>query len=203
MYNKTISEDLIIPIPENVKDLCALIKSDYYRYVCKEGKCLKILKLVCINPSFAFVFFLRLSAIRWFGRPLAKVVKTLLGRKRGLMISENMPLGYGFYIAHAFGTIINPSAVIGNNCTISQFTTIGAMTGRAAVIYNDVYIGPTSCIVENIKIESNSVIGAGAVVVKNVPSGVTVAGVPAKIVSLNNSSLLISNRYPYENLICD
>ena len=81
--------------------------------------------------------------------------------------------------------VINPTAVIGNNCNISQFTTIGSNNGNAAVIGNNVYIGPSVCIVENVSIGSNSTIGAGAVVNKNIPSGVTAAGVPAKILNRN------------------
>lgn len=158
---------------------------------------------IVANPSFAFSFFLRFSSINWFGRPMMKFFKTLIGRKRGLMISEKMPIGYGFYLAHAFGVIINPSAIIGNNVTISQFTTIGSMKNTAAIIGNDVYIGPAVCVVENQVVGERSVIGAGAVVVKDIPGNVTAAGVPAVVISNNNSRRLICNRFPYENYICN
>ena len=72
------------------------------------------------------------------------------------------------------------------------------MVKSAAVCGDNVYIGPNSCIVENVIIGSDSVIGAGAVVVKDVPENCTVAGCPAKIVSRNNSDRYIVNRYPFE-----
>lgn len=194
-------DDVCIPIPRTLTDCIVLIKSDMYRY-CGYSSRSKIWREVLINPSFAFVFWLRSSSVQWIGYPVAKMIKTLIGRKRGLQISEHTPIGYGFYIAHAFGTIINPSAVIGNNCTISQFTTIGAIEGNAAVIGNNVYIGSSVCIVENIKVGSNSTIGAGAVVVKNVPDNSTVGGVPAKVISYNQPARLINNRFPYEDCIC-
>lgn len=172
-------DDVCIPIPRTLTDCIVLIKSDMYRY-CGYSSRSKIWREVLINPSFAFVFWLRLSSVQWIGYPVAKMIKTLIGRKRGLQISEHTPIGYGFYIAHAFGTIINPSAVIGNN----------------------VYIGPSVCIVENIKVGSNSTIGAGAVVVKNVPDNSTVGGVPAKVISYNQPARLINNRFPYEDCIC-
>ena len=125
-----------------------------------------------------------------------KSIKTFIGRKRCLMISEHMPIGYGLYLAHAFGIIVNPKAIIGNNCTISQFVTIGSMKGNAAKICNNCYIGPSVCIVEDVKINNDSVIGAGAVVVKDVPEAKTVAAVPAKVISNNNSKNLIQN--PWE-----
>lgn len=124
---------------------------------------------------------------------IAKLFKTLIGRKRGIMISEKMPLGYGFYLSHGFGVVVNPSAVIGNNCTISQFTTIGAVEGKAAVVGDNVYIGPNVCLVENIKIGNNTIIGAGAVVVKDVPSNTIVAGVPAEIILESHSKKYINN----------
>ena len=203
MIFKRTEIDTIVPIPESLFDAIELVKSDYYRYygnkVFSFGACLMSLMR---NPSFAFVFWLRLSSVNWFGRSLAKFIKTVIGRKRGLQISEYMPIGYGFFIAHAFGTIINPSAVIGNNVTISQFTTIGAIKGVAAIIGNNVYIGLSVCIVEKVKIWNNTSIGAGAVVLKDVPENCTVAGVPAKIISKEKKNV-INNPFQYEDRICN
>ena len=117
----------------------------------------------------------------------------MIGRKRGLMISENMSLGYGLYLSHGFGVVVNPSAVIGNNCTLSQFTTVGAVEGKAAVIGDNVYIGPSVCLVENVKIGNNSIVGAGAVVVKDVKPNSIVAGVPAKYISDSSSKKYINH----------
>ena len=55
--------------------------------------------------------------------------------------------------------IINPTAVIGNNCNLSQFVTIGAIDGNAAEIGDNVYIGPNCCLIENVRIGNNVTIG--------------------------------------------
>lgn len=191
-------DGIIIPHPESYIDCIVLAKSDFYRYYGKEASIAKMLLYSIISPFFSFNFYLRLSSYkssRWWGGIylIFKLIKTFIGRKRCLMISEDMPIGYGLYLAHAFGVIVNPKAIIGNNCTISQFVTIGSMKGNAAKICNNCYIGPSVCIVEDVKINNDSVIGAGAVVVKDVPEAKTVAGVPAKVISNNNSKNLIQN----------
>lgn len=104
-------------------------------------------------------------------------------------------IGYGLYIGHGIGVVVNATAVIGNNCNLSQFVTIGANHGKAAIIGDDVYIGPSVCIVEDVIIGSGVCIGAGAVVVKNVAPGVTVVGVPSKVVSSHCENKYIQNRW--------
>jgi serine O-acetyltransferase len=116
-------------------------------------------------------------------------------RKYGLQIYPQTKIGYGLYIGHGIGTIISSSAKIGNNCNLSQFTTIGTNHKKAATIGDNVYIGPSVCIVEDVNIENNVTIGAGAVVVKDVPENATVAGVPAKILNYNNPGRYVNNRW--------
>lgn len=99
-----------------------------------------------------------------------------------------MKIGKGFYIGH-FGTIVvHSSAVIGDNVNISQGVTIGA-TNRGnrqgiPTIGNQVYIGPGAKIIGKITVGNNVAIGANAVVTKDVPDNAVVAGVPAKIISM-------------------
>lgn len=73
---------------------------------------------------------------------------------------------------------------------------IGSNHDTPAVIGDNVYIGPNVCIVENVHIGNNSNIGAGAVVVRDVPEGVTVAGVSARIIS-NTHQDFIGNKYEF------
>ena len=68
-------------------------------------------------------------------------------------------------------------------------------------IGNNVYIGPTVCIVENVHIGDNVTIGAGAVVVKDIPVNATVAGVPAKVISYGEAGRFIHNKWRNQNRI--
>ena len=91
--------------------------------------------------------------------------------------------------------MIHPNTVIGNNCNISQFLSIGSNHGTPAVIGDNVYIGPHVSIVENVKIGDNATIGAGAVVAKDIPANMTVAGVLAKVTSDKNVAIYIVSKW--------
>lgn len=109
----------------------------------------------------------------------------------GISISYSAEIGSGFYIGHFGGIIINASAVIGDNCNISQGVTIG-VSGRGAqrgvpVIGNNVYMGVNAVIVGKIVIGDNCVIGANSLVVNSIEANKTVVGVPAVVINNNTS----------------
>ena len=105
-------------------------------------------------------------------------------------------IGYGFNIGgHRMCIVINPYSIIGNNVDISQFLNIGSNHDTPAIIGDNVYIGPQVSVVEHVKIGSNSTIGAGAVVTKDIPQNSTAAGCPAKVLNYNNPGRFIKNRW--------
>ena len=104
-------------------------------------------------------------------------------------------MGYGLYIYHGGPIVDNPTAVIGNNVNLSQFTTIGANNGEATIIGDNVYIGPNVCVVENVVIGDNVTIGAGSVVTKSIPNNATAVGNYAKVVNYNNPGRYIENKW--------
>lgn len=115
--------------------------------------------------------------------------------KYGIEIRKGTKIGYGLYIGHNGPLIISPTAIIGNNVNLSQYTTIGSNNGKAAEIGDNVYIGPNVCTVENVKIGSNVVIGAGSVVTKDIPDNSTAAGNYAKVLNSNPNLTYINNRW--------
>lgn len=109
--------------------------------------------------------------------------------KLGFSIPLNV-FGPGLSIAHRGTIVVNGNAKIGKNCRIQECTTIGATNGEssAPVLGDNIFIGSGARIIGNIKIADDIAIGANAVVNKNFDtSGITIAGVPAKKVSDNNS----------------
>lgn len=101
-------------------------------------------------------------------------------------ISPYTKIGKGLYLPHINGIIIHPKTIIGNHCTILQQVTIGNNIKKGkdnlAVIGNKVVIGAGAKIIGPCKIEDNVIIGANAVVTKDIASNSIVAGVPARVI---------------------
>ncbi|WP_181174628.1 serine acetyltransferase [Mesorhizobium sp. B2-3-10] len=127
---------------------------------------------------------------------IARLFLSLKMRKFGIQIPVETSIGHGFYIGHGGPCVVHHTATIGNNCNISQYVTIGATLGKSASIGNEVYIGPNVCIVEEVTIGSRSLIGAGAVVTRNIPAGSTAVGVPARPIDKARQHNFITNRWP-------
>lgn len=115
--------------------------------------------------------------------------------KYNIQIPYTIKIGYGFYIGHGVGIVINGGTTIGNNVNVSQFLSIGTNKRTPATIGDNVYIGPNVCIVEDVKIGSNTTIAAGSVVIKNIPENSTAVGCPARVIGENKHPEYVHNRY--------
>jgi len=118
---------------------------------------------------------------------------TCLGIKLGYTIPLNV-IGPGLSLPHYGTVIINGTAKIGKNCRIMADVCIGSTSGinQAAHIGDNVYIGAGAKILGDIKIGNDVCVGANAVVTKNFENGVTIAGIPAKVISHDKSHKNIS-----------
>lgn len=103
-------------------------------------------------------------------------------------IPASCVIGGGTKLAYGgIGVVIHARAIIGNNCMIGQGVTIGGKSGwyEVPVIGDNVEINAGARVLGPVRIGNNVIIGANAVVVKDVPDNCIVAGIPAKIIKEN------------------
>ncbi len=107
----------------------------------------------------------------------------------GADVHPGVTVGKGFFIDHATGVVIGETAIIGDNVSIFQGVTLGGVSTskekRHPTIGNNVTIGAHATVLGDILIGDHSKIGAGSVVVKDVPPNSTVVGIPGKVVKRN------------------
>lgn len=118
-----------------------------------------------------------------------------LSVKLGFTIAPNV-FGKGLSIAHYGTIVVNDAAKIGNYCRLHAGVNIGTEAGfscDAPTIGNCVYIGPGAKVFGGIHIGDGVAIGANAVVNKDVPSNVSVGGIPAKVISEHGA---VSREHP-------
>jgi len=126
-----------------------------------------------------FFKVIRLGFIGWIILQISKFIN-------GCIIGRNAEFGSGFVLMHPIGVVINGGVKGGKNVVIESGVVIGAASNglpvEVPVIGNNVFIGAGAKVLGGIKIGNNVKIGANSVVVKDVPDGVTVVGVPARII---------------------
>lgn len=172
-----------------------LIKADLYRYYGRYSHLLLCKNMINANRGFRYSFWLRLcSSQNLLLRTIAKLMHRRLSTRYQMQIPPNTRIGPGLYLGHGTCVIVNEAAVIGKNCNLSHFVTIGSNGTKAAIIGDNVYIGPNTCIIEQVTIGDEATIGAGAVVVKDVAAQVTVAGNPARVISTKAPGRFVTNR---------
>ena len=150
---------------------------DYLRY--RELRKLNFLKLFISYPEFRYQFYYRL-------RQHSKILKILLKPLKlsnSLNLYINCPnIGKGLFIEHGFSTILSCKH-IGDNCWVNQQVTIGYSDAtNCPYIGNNVSIKAGAKIIGGVKIGDDVVVGANAVVVKDVPAHSIVVGVPAMVI---------------------
>lgn len=117
---------------------------------------------------------------------LARAVSQIARFFTGIEIHPGAQIGRRFFIDHGAGVVIGETCIIGDDCTLFQGVTLGG-TGkekgkRHPTLHNNVLVASGAKVLGSITIGENSKIGAGSVVLKDVPPNATVVGIPGKVV---------------------
>ena len=124
---------------------------------------------------------------------LARWVSQRGVRKTGIEIHPGATIGKGLFIDHGSGVIIGETAILGDNITLYQGVTLGG-TGkeqgkRHPTLEDNVMVSAGAKVIGSFTIGKNSKIGAGSVVIEEVPPNCTVVGVPGRIVRMGDQKV--------------
>ena len=121
--------------------------------------------------------------IKWLARAFSGLARLLTG----IEIHPGATIGRRFFIDHGMGVVIGETTIIGDDCTLYHGVTLGGTSWdkgkRHPTLGNDVVVGAGAKVLGPIILSDNSRVGSNAVVVKDVPEGCTVVGVPGRVIS--------------------
>ena len=161
----------------------------------KDPAARSVLEVILLYPGFHILVYHRIA--HWLYRHkrffLARWVSQHGRRRTGIEIHPGATIGRCLFIDHGMGIVFGETCEIGDNCTIYHGVTLGGTgkdTGkRHPTLGNNVLIGAGTKVLGPVYIGDNSRIGAGSVVLRNLPANCTAVGVPAEVVRINNKAV--------------
>jgi len=161
------------------KDVQAVFKRDpAARNLCE---------VIFCYPGLHAIWLYRLAHFFWVNRfvSLARFISHISRFLTGIEIHPGAKIGKRFFIDHGMGVVIGETSEIGDDVLIYQGVVLGGTTlerkKRHPTIGNYVVIGAGATILGPVKIGDGARIGSGSVVVKSVPAGATVVGIPGRV----------------------
>ncbi len=150
---------------------------------------------VFLYPSFKVILSYRVAHKLYLKKHYfwARWISQRAARKTGIEIHPGATIGKGLFIDHGSGVIIGETTIIGDNVTLYQGVTLGG-TGkeqgkRHPTLRDNVMVSAGAKVIGSFTIGENSKIGAGSVVLEEVPPNCTVVGVPGRIVRMDNKKV--------------
>ena len=167
------------------------------------------LEVLLCYPGLWAVWIHRVSHWLWRHRMrlLARVLSQVGRFYTGVDIHPGALIGQRLFIDHATGVVIGETAIVGSDVTMYQGVTLGG-TGkghgkRHPTICDNVFIGNNANILGDLTVGENSRVGAGSVVLSDVPPNSTVVGVPAHIVYRNGERVLLTDPHDIKDPLSD
>ena len=189
--------------------LLARIRDDINSVLERDPAARSRLEVFLCYPGLWAVWIHRISHALWGAklRLPARMLSQVARFYTGVDIHPGATLGRRLFIDHATGVVIGETAIVGDDVTMYQGVTMGG-TGkghgkRHPTVCDGVFIGNNANVLGDITIGENSRVGAGSVVLSDVPPDSTVVGVPAHIVYRNGLRVLITDPHDIKDPLSD
>lgn len=165
------------------------IREDIYCIFDRDPAARNVFEIITTYPGLHAVIMHRLAHWLWLQgfKWLARVLSNVARLFTGIEIHPGATIGHRFFIDHGMGVVIGETAEIGNDCTLYHGVTLGGTSWqkgkRHPTLGNDIVIGAGAKILGPITLADGVRVGSNAVVVKDVPAGATVVGIPGREVT--------------------
>lgn len=174
-----------------IRKFVETLKEDIATIYARDPAARNTLEIILCYPGLHALWLHRLAHTLWKRGfvTLPRFISHLNRFLTGIEIHPGAKIGRRFFIDHGAGVVIGETAEIGDDVTMYQGAVLGGVSTekvkRHPTVGNNVVIGAHAVILGPVVIGDNSRIGAGSVVVKSVPPGSTVVGVPGRVVKIN------------------
>ena len=172
------------------------LKEDIQTVFAKDPAARSVLEIIFCYPGLHAMWFHRLAHFLWCHklRFPARFLSHISRFLTGIEIHPGAKIGRRFFIDHGAGVVIGETAEVGDDVLMYQGVVLGGTTmkkeKRHPTIGNNVIIGAGAVALGAVTIGDGARIGSGSVVVKSVPPGATVVGIPGRIVEDRHKPLL-------------
>ena len=172
------------------------LREDIQTVFAKDPAARSTLEVIFFYPGLHALWFHRLAHLLWRHkfRFLARLLSHLNRFLTGIEIHPGAKIGRRFFIDHGAGVVIGETAEIGDDVLLYQGAILGGTTlkrgKRHPTIGNNVVMGTGAVALGAITIGDRARIGAGSVVIKSVPPGATVVGIPGRIAEDHRKPLM-------------
>lgn len=190
----------------SIKSILQTLKEDIGIIYKKDPAATNIVEVILCYPGFHALLLHRVAHKLWIWKVpvIPRIISTLSRFLTGIDIHPGATIGKRFFIDHGMGVVIGETTEIGDDVLLYQGVTLGGTSSthgkRHPTLKRGVVVGAGAKVLGNITIGNYSKVGAGSVVIDDVPDHATVVGIPGKVVVQKiydeDKGCLMHNRIP-------